>query len=459
MAATVVGAVGLGQAPADAPPQPAPDRVTVEGEHFRVHADFDHEASARRALEVAERTWAAIAREMFEPAPLAEGERLDFYLYRTFGAYRWRDLTLTGGQFQRNLAFAHWSTKSAHVAVQPPLSDAALDAIGPGAQTLRLVAHECAHLVRYHTFANRRSHSRWIADGLASWVEPIVLREMGIVDATADHPSFARHMLRAQEWAQRGALPSAAEILSGAVAKRDDFFGVYSAHWLLFESLAATDGAGLRAVFDAARELRGGRTFAPRLRALVGEHIGADAELDAAWRAFVAGLQPGWREEGRSLEVGGEDWEQVAFVASTARSWRLESLPAKGWSAGGRLRILPAAGRAMEWAARAADADYCVRFEATTEEQVGRVSVVRLAEIDGQPGRVTLATAERALPRGRSFEFVVRCGSSTDGAVTLEVEVDGTIALRVPLDAVPEGEWGLSALPGSAGIWSGVTVG
>ena len=154
--------------------EPPAERTEKVGSFYRVICDFDEDAAARQALEVAEATW-PVAMQLYGVPPDAAAEPMDVYLYRDPDAYVRAEYELTRGQFRRNLAFAHWGSKTAHVAIQPKIPDDVLETLGLNYQTLRLLVHESAHLARYHAFNNYRVHPHWFADGNASWLEVEVL--------------------------------------------------------------------------------------------------------------------------------------------------------------------------------------------------------------------------------------------------------------------------------------------
>ena len=62
-----------------------------------------------------------------------------------------------------SLAFAHWDTRTAHVALQPELTDAVVRRIGLPYLTRVMLLHEAAHLVRYLYEKDRKRVIRMVA--------------------------------------------------------------------------------------------------------------------------------------------------------------------------------------------------------------------------------------------------------------------------------------------------------
>ncbi len=202
--APMIVALSLAALALSAPVEPPP--VVLLGDRFRVSVHFDAPALGREALEIAETTWdVAAALHGLEHEP---DQLLDVHLYRDAAAYEAAEQELTGGAFKQNQAFAHWNSKSAHVALQPPLSDAALATVGLPYQTARLLSHETAHLVRFSAMPNFRYHPRWFADGSATWVEEQVLRQLGRLADLDEDPFWGTHVATVQSLIDGDRLPA-----------------------------------------------------------------------------------------------------------------------------------------------------------------------------------------------------------------------------------------------------------
>ena len=294
----------------------------ARGAHYEVVCHFSKPKVAQRTLAVVEATW-PVAMRLYGVSLKPLREPLAVHLYRDANAYVEAEARLTGGRFRRNLAFAHFATKTAHVALQPDLSDEVLDRVGPSFQTLRLLVHEAAHLARYSAIRNYRSHPGWFADGNATWIEERVLTAMGVMSGIEEDPSFCAKISHVQKLVAKDALPSISQILhddTEALA----FFERYSVRWLFFRFLREEHEPLLRHVIVRMKRFGGGGQFAARVAAALERKIGAEAlaDLDQQFEQYIAQLSPVWDEMSRSLHASGEDWVQTAFENSDAIAWR-----------------------------------------------------------------------------------------------------------------------------------------
>ena len=95
------------------------ETTRVEGAHFAVVAHLETAGLAEDALEQIEKLWKP-ASTLYGLAQGTEPKKLVVHLYRDAQDYEVAEEKLTGGRFRRNLAFAHFDTRSAHVALQRP---------------------------------------------------------------------------------------------------------------------------------------------------------------------------------------------------------------------------------------------------------------------------------------------------------------------------------------------------
>lgn len=416
----------------------APARPAVlEGAHFRLHCHFEHRPSAERALQIVEAT-VPVARALF--GEVAGGALLDVHLYRNTVDYEAAEARLTGGAFRRNLAFAHFDTRSAHVALQPDLSDAALHVVGLTWQTQRLLAHEAAHLLRYATMRNHRSHPDWFADGSASWVETQVLQGLGLLEEIEASPHYATKVIRAQRAGER--LPSVDALLLDDVDELE-FYERYAVRWLAFRFLRERHAAELRQLIDAIHRAGGGGDVVRRVHTQARGVFGAAAfaELDAGFVTFVRMLQPQWEETLAALETNGVDWQQTAFDRN-ALAWRTE--PAgDDHRLAGALRILPGVGEQMN---------------VLLGRHAGGFLSVAL-----RPGSVTVFEYDAGADAWTRLQEASAAGLVLDQAVpfrvqiagsTLRVDIAGQRVLELDVPRRLDGAWGLGAQARAAGVWS-----
>ena len=425
------------------------EETVRQGDHFELICHFDNAAVADRALEALEAIWprAAEIYDLREPDEDADGPaaRLKVHLYRDADAYEQAEEELTHGEFKRNLAFAHFDSRSAHVALQPPMSDEALKAVGVPSQTLRLLAHEGAHLVRYTHTSNFRSHPGWLADGAASWIDEKVSQDLKLIDSIEADPNFSSDLVRVQKLLEQGKLPSFEEIL---LDKTDtlSFYERYDVRWLFFRYMIEGKlGQNFKKVLAQARSLGGGEDFTQRLFdesvRVLGKTKLKSAERD--FRKYVEAFEPEWDEVYRSLWSSQGRWVQAAFGVN-AIAWRSQPSGRKAYSISGELTLLPGEGRQMNLlVGRSEDGFFSLAFL-----EGGSVT---LFEYLSQPGTWNKrGFADCAdLRFSESVRFEVKVSKKRVTVVVNGVEVVSGEAETLDLD----GPWGLGAQGKTAGIW------
>jgi hypothetical protein len=436
-----VGALGASAAQ-DEPKDPG--FVERAGARYVVRFHGGDEALAEKALEVCEQVWPVVA-EAFG-APQAEPAKpLTMNLHRTVEGYVEAEGRLTGGKFARNLAMAHWATRSAHVAVQPPCGDEALRGLGLPAQTVILLAWEATHLARMElcpaTFAE---HPNWLSDGLAGWVARRV-SERAVPCTPESMPYWAKDMMRTRRLLEARKLPSIESFLSDSVADLD-LEDRYATRIVLYSYFAGEEGAKLGKLLRTMRGYGGGSGVPERARK---DALAAFRGQDKAFAKHVAALRPEWDEAYRGLTTSGRAWVQIAFPEKNAIAWRVEPVESRTFAATGALRILPGGAQQLNF------------LLARTDE--GFLSIAFVADsgftvFDYRSGadewnRLGVANAP-ALRLGIRTGFEIQAKQKE-----LIVTVDGrswTYELPRPL---PEAiTWGLGAQAGSAGVWHDVVV-
>lgn len=295
--------------------------VVVAGRFFELRCHGGGEAAAMQALAAVEPVWPEVCAFFGVPAT-PPPSLLTVHLYQDVRAYRSADRRLTGGRYLRNEAMSHWQTRTAHVALQPPCSEAALRARGLPLQTEVMLAWEAAHIARYQLCANFELHPGWFHDGLAGLVARRTLQRRR-PQATAQ-PFFTQRWLRAQRLARAGRLPRARQLLADEtqdLSMRDR----YAARVSFFEFVAERAPERLRRVADVVRQTGVGSSYGAKVL----EAATASLEpLDAAFRSAVEAASPAWEEEVRSLWCAGDEWLQRAFPQADAVALRCE--PVRG---------------------------------------------------------------------------------------------------------------------------------
>ncbi len=423
-------------------------RITLVGDHFRLTCHFDNRAVAQSALDIVEATWKPAA-ALYGVVDSDTGALLEVHLYRNAADYTAAEAQLTGGKFRRNLAFAHWDTVTAHVAVQPDLSDEVLEHIGLSTQTLRLLVHEAAHLVRFRAMPNYRAHPGWFADGNASWIEVEVLRDRGLLESPVLDPGFSTNVIRVQSLIERDRLPSVADVLLDRTDKLQ-FYERYACRWLLFDFTMRTRASAMKRAIADMRRFDDGADFTSRAAAAVRKRIGRAGwrKIDDEFRDFVRALQPQWEQVYRSLETDGDQWVQTAFRSTNAIAWRAQPIKPSSYDVAGTLTLLP--GRATQLnllLGRSRSGFVSVAFTAGYG--------VTVFEYHSRGDRFERLARQSV---GLAPDKPIRFRASYLASGELSVDVDGKQVLEVDLDRDMRGPWGLGAQAGSAGVWQDVEL-
>lgn len=322
-------------------PQTGEATVTATA-HFAVVCDWDSERAAKDAAQVVEAVY-QVAGQIYDLSRLDLEHPLQVNLYSTLQAYEEVDERLTGGRFARNQAFADPGSRSAHVALQPVISNAVLDRGGLPIQTRRLIAHEAAHLLRIVSYRNNRSHPRWYVDGSASWIDQAVMETLGLSAGLEGDPFTASAIVRLQALIENQDLPSIDKLLVSEF--RDlTFLERYDISELFFRFLIEGPHKKRLAklVEGPLRRLGGGTDFASRLRKEFKKIFGRVSfrRLDKEFRKYIGTLQPEWSQAIRSLENHEDSWRQMAFTDLNAVAWRTESIESKNYELTGEFEIL-----------------------------------------------------------------------------------------------------------------------
>lgn len=432
----------------------ADEGSTLTGEHFRVICDFENETTAAQALETAEAVW-PVATKLFAIADEAPERPREIRLFRTVAAYEKVDAELTGGRFRDHLAFCHWDNKASYIVLQPAgCSDEALRELGLPTMTRRLIAHEAAHLFRYSTMPNHRSHPEWLADGVASWIEERVMITGGWSSGAERDPHTSTMIGQAVGLLENSALPPVDRIL------RDDIDDVhwrkrYAVRWLLFRYLQETiDEKSFHSLMGEVRQFGGGSNYARQLRASVERALHQDdtGAIDGKFADYLRTLNPQWEEIYLSLETVGKEWAQIAFPANNAVAWRTEPVGRDEYAIEGRFKILPGGRRQLNLLlGRNKDGFVSVAFTAG--------SGVTVFDYHAR-GR------DNPWERLSSVKFdAVKLGGWTRFRVEvvddeLRIMLDGQLAVAQSLRGRSmRGPWGLGAQASAAGVWRDVRLG
>lgn len=407
-----------------------------------LHADgLPHaQAQATRAIEIASteaaRLWSLDVSAV----------RADLTLHAGQTGYEAADQELTGGRFRQNGAFALGN--QAHVLVQPTLSDERMRELGLPMQTLRLIGHETAHLVR-NTLPNRASHPHWLADATGQLVSAHTARAMGIAPDRDADPWTSTQIRRLQSASVDGRMPSIEDLLSDGQGGLNNSER-YAARWAIGAWLQ--DIGMLQEVLAHARRTGGGRSHAEQLRTYVLDSVRSTviSEPDQHFRAWIAAQPAPWDEAIRSLAVDAEDaqrWTQIAFPNSNAVAWTTASQPSESYTLRGRVRILPGERTQMNvLLARSETGFISIALTAGWG-----VTVFHYSSSENRWDR--LAAQEAAIPMDKPVPFSVQ---ATNGRI--RVMIDGRQIVEAASPVPLHGPWGIGAQSGSAGIWQSLEL-
>jgi hypothetical protein len=446
--------------------QPAPQATAAppaRASPVAIVGDADDARLRNRAREAAESAWkAASALWGGDGAPSEKEPSL--HLYREIADYEKACDRLVGGSLKQNLAFAEWTNYTAHVVLQPAIRGDAEKRLAPTWTTLRLVAHESAHLARYCVLPNAASHPGWLADGAATYVESHALDARGPAVQPDDVPFFSTDELRVQRLLKAKKLPELGDLLLDRTDALD-FYERYSTRWLLFRFLMDGPHApAFRAFLGDVRREGGSDDFKERVAAVLQKRLGvADWKaVDAEFRAWIEKLAPKWEQLYVTLEIDGDDWTQCAFDDVNAMAFRTAPAGAKPYAVEGSVTLY-------------ADRSKGPQANLLLGREVGRESVNRFFSIalvpgvdvtlfDFDGGRAADAQWKRlgyaqlaGIAVGKPLAFRVDCAPS-GGKTEVALAVDGKPIARVTVERGLDGPWGVGAQAGSSCVWHGVKL-
>ena len=420
------------------------EEITRTGDHFEIICHFANLKAADQALEAVEATW-RYADQMYALGEWGDRDPMPVHLYRNADEYRVAEERLTKGAFRNNLAFTHHDTQSAHVALQPPLVDAALDQVGLPAQTLRLLAHEAAHLIRYSHNPNFRSHPGWLADGTAAWIDEMVSKELKLFKRIEEDPYFSTSIVRVKELIKRNALPTFEQLINDQTdnLKPDER---YPTRWLMFRFF--NKGSRRNALIEVLAETRrfgGGSGFTEKVaeaaRVAIGEH--KLKTIDKDFRKYVGSFEPAWNEIYRSMAHTKAGWIQAAFPDTNAICWR-QTESGKKYSVSGELTILAGSRHQLNVFLGKSDTGF---FSVAFTAGDGVFLFEYLSATNEWLSRGSMDCADVLADKPFSFNVMVE-------GKEVEVEVNGkSVVSSVAQEVRLDGPWGLSTQSGATGIW------
>jgi hypothetical protein len=424
-----------------------PPRVAT-GAHFRLVCDFDGEGIPEQGLATVEAVW-PIAGELYGMPAKGRAEPVEVHLYRDVVAYEAACDRLVEGRFKRNLAFADADTMSAHVAVQPPVSDRTLASIGLPWLTRNLLAHEAAHLVRLMAFRNFRSHPRWFTDGAAMWIKGRVQEGASGSRSDLRMPMVSTYVVRVRGLLARKELPRVSAILADDIADLD-FYSQYALRWAFFRFLAEQEGGRpLRRVLARARQMGGGSGFVEALADHVAKVVPL-SRIETGFTTYLGSLEPEWDEVYRSLETAGEGWVQVAFPKTNAIAWRSQPVGAEKYTIEAEIEILPGPRCQLNLLLDRQPGQGFVTVALTAG---WGVTVFEYRSAPEEWRRIGAAKCEELVAGEKVAVKVAVAGGRISVAIASKPVLEVDLSPRAL-----SGPWGLGAQSGSAGIWRHVRL-
>ncbi len=252
------------------PVRAAPDLVTIETAHYRIHAEAARD-DAEEMGRVLEAAWPQLT-EFFGAEPkLTDGRRLEVYFGATQPSFFAR-LKADGINPPKAGGYYSPKTRVAYLWKQPTIYN-----------TRCLLIHEATH--QFHYLSNTRNRSvpmTWYVEGLAEYLgrhhwdgESLALGQLPLLSLS----DYSRKAL-----AEDGT--SMAEVVTGGGGDRPLYFAII--RYLLH----AEGGRYVKPFRRLASKLdRGGAS--PKL---FGQTVGSPRKLEKRFRAWLAGEQEPWRQ-------------------------------------------------------------------------------------------------------------------------------------------------------------------
>lgn len=428
------------------------------GAPVRIDCAVDEPRIATRASAIADAAWKETC-SLFDLAPAPGIGPYDVHLDANVTEYNAACDRLLRGKFKKNLAVTIWNPLSVHVVLQPTVRGDALHALAPTVQTLRLVAHEVAHLARYASLPSYRDQPGWLKDGAATWIASKVLAAQGLSKEPEQSPFSSTNVVRVQRLLRDGRLPGVDDLLhdrTGAL----EFYDRYAARWLLFRYLVEGERArAFRGFLADLRALGGGDDCVDRCADLLKARLAVDewSALDDGFRKWVAALRPEWDQAFVSLEPAGEEWTQSSFDDASAVAFRTASAGPKPYAIEGSVTTLldrndqPQANLLL---GRIALSDGFERFVSVALVPGSGATVYDYDSsraADSQWMRLARVAASDSAA-GRPLAFAVKC-TPKGNATELELKLAGKVVATCTVERVLDGPWGVGAQAGSSCVW------
>lgn len=429
----------------------------------RIVCALDEPRIATRATAVADAAWKETCSLFDLDAAPAVGP-YDIHLDANVTDYNAACDKLLRGKFKKNLAVTIWNPLSVHVVLQPTVRGDALRTLAPPVQTLRLVAHEVAHLARCVALPTYRDQPGWLKDGAATWIAAKVLAAQGLSKEPEQAPYSSTYVVRVQRLLRDARLPSVDDLLHDRTDALE-FYDRYAARWLLFRHLVEGERArAFRGFLVDVRSIGGGDGCADRCDDLLQERLAVDewSRLDDGFRRWIAALRPEWDQGFVALEPAGDEWTQSSFDDADAVAFRTAPAGSRPYAIEGSVTTLIDRNeqpRANLLLGRIALSDGHERYVSVALVPGSGASVFDYDSsraADSQWIRlVRVAVPDSAA--GRPLAFAVKCTPRTN-ATELELKLAGRVVATCTVERVLDGPWGVGVQAGSSCVWNKVRL-
>jgi hypothetical protein len=454
----------------------------LRGEHVQVACHFDCGAVGREALATAEDAWARVAaylavdpgmaaarngdeavllgEEPPRPLPGAPADPPTIHIYGSLRGYELTEREVAGGRFRFSAGFSDRVSRRAYLMVPDDLRPELLERTGLPDQYRRIIAHEAAHLAAY-VLGEGAHWPLWLAEGLSGWVERMVVTSHHPGPVQEVNPWAGTRLWRVQHLLEQDSLPPVGEILAGTHGGLP--VGDAYALWIeLFHFLNESDwGEGFQETIRALarRPILEEEALYQVLQAVEARFGPVDVEgMDAAFRAHLRSLTPGWIEVFRALDPLPDDpdrWIQYSLVdlAVGPMAWRADATgDRRGFLLTGTVEPLGSDPWEIRWVLdRTGDDPLMLSVDSR-----GEVTLREFAyETADAPSHLLRRRLRRDLPSNRPVTFSV---GVRPGVVQLRLEED-LLEVELELSGMePSGVWGLGLERGSAAVWGELAV-
>lgn len=409
---------------------------------FKVVVHGDDDGLAKAALRVAESVLQAAPKVTGRLKQPAQPLTIDIHLDGQSAA------------IEAPLATAD-STAAADGAVLPPpvsaspaVSKRAIEAYGLPVATRRAVARDAARLVAREAAESFDAQPQWLRRGGVLWIAEQALAAGGASAGLESDPAIGSIVLRAQYILKNADFPTASNIMLDQwgtfdAADRDGIALLY------FTFLQTKQGSKFESTLAKIRTFENGADLTRRAFDAMTAKTFRSETLDADFKAWVRGLRPRWSEAAPDALVAGKAITLAAGPRTNAQIIATKALEKRDFTISGETEILQSAAKMLYVLLGATESGFTsVHFEPGVGVEINVYSTAsnewtEMARSD---------CPELAAETPTAFKIAVANDKIT-------VSVKGKSVLEATIqDRALTGHWGLGAMIGSAGRWTGVAA-